>query len=190
MSDAANRWRRGDDGEATYESRRATGNRRVGIIATLLFVGTVFAANWAVNHWGIVPVGFGYQAPAGVFFAGLALTLRDEVHDRLGVLWVLAAILVGATCSWLVSDLLALASAVAFLASELCDLLVYAPLRARGLTVAVLASNLVGALVDSWLFLTIAFGSTAFLTGQVVGKMEMTLLALPVLLALRRVRAA
>lgn len=165
-------------------------SRRIGIVAALLFVGTVYAANWAVNHWGIVPVGFGYRAPAGVFFAGLALTLRDEVHDRLGVLWVLVAILVGAACSWLVSDRLALASGVAFLVSELCDLLVYAPLRARGLSVAVVASNFVGALVDSWLFLTIAFGSTAFLAGQVLGKMEMTLLALPVLLTLRRMRAA
>jgi hypothetical protein len=35
-------------------------------------------------------------------------------------------------------------------------------------------SNTVGLLIDSWLFLTIAFGSLAFFWGQVVGKAWMT----------------
>jgi uncharacterized PurR-regulated membrane protein YhhQ (DUF165 family) len=161
----------------------------VGLVAAALFVATVFAANYAVNRWHFVPVGFGYRAPAGVFFAGLAFTLRDEVHDRLGARAVLAAVAVGAASSWLISGRLAAASAAAFAASELCDLAVYAPLRDRGYTVAVVASNIVGAVIDSWLFLTIAFGSTAFLAGQVIGKLEMTLLVLPLLAVRARRRA-
>ena len=55
---------------------------------TALFAGTVVAANWAVNRYGIVPVGFGLMAPAGVYFAGLAFGLRDAVHETGGRRWV------------------------------------------------------------------------------------------------------
>lgn len=62
---------------------------------------------------------------------------------------------------------------------------VYTPLEQRGLIKAVLASNIVGIFVDSAIFLWLAFGSLDFLWGQVVGKVEMTLLAVAVLVAIR-----
>jgi uncharacterized PurR-regulated membrane protein YhhQ (DUF165 family) len=71
---------------------------------------------------------------------------------------------------------LALASFVAFLFSELADFAVYTPLRARSWAGAVIVSNLVGSVIDSALFLALAFGSLDYIAGQVVGKMEMTLL--------------
>jgi uncharacterized PurR-regulated membrane protein YhhQ (DUF165 family) len=80
---------------------------------------------------------------------------------------------------------LALASGIAFLASELADLSVYEPLRRRGWWQAVAASNVVGLVVDSALFLWLAFGSLAFFWGQAVGKATMTVVAL-VVLALAR----
>jgi len=43
------------------------------------YILTIFAANWAITQFGLVPVGFGLLAPAGVYFAGLAFTLRDLV---------------------------------------------------------------------------------------------------------------
>jgi uncharacterized PurR-regulated membrane protein YhhQ (DUF165 family) len=138
---------------------------------------TVVAANAAISLVGLVPVGFGLTAPAGVYFAGLAFTLRDAVQETLGRRWVVAAIVVGALLSALLSAQLALASAVAFLLSELADFAVYTPLRERTWLGAVAASNTVGALVDSALFLWLAFGSLAFLAGQMVGKLWMTLLA-------------
>jgi hypothetical protein len=63
---------------------------------------------------------------------------------------------------------------------------VYEPLRKRGWLPAVVASNAVGIVVDSMLFLWLAFGSMALLNGQLVGKAWMTLLALPVIALLRR----
>jgi len=51
----------------------------------------------------------------------------------------------------------------------------------------VLASNVVGLVADSVLFLYIAFGSLAFLSGQIVGKAWMTLAAVAVLALVRRV---
>ena len=92
------------------------------------------------------------------YFAGLAFTLRDVVHRTLGRLAVVGAILAGAALSYTISPAFATASAVAFLVSELADLSVYEPLRARGWMPAVVASNVVGIVVDSLLFLWLAFG--------------------------------
>lgn len=153
------------------------------------FTGTVIAANWALNRYGIVPIGFGLTAPAGVYFAGLAFGLRDALHERGGHRWVLAAIATGALISLIIEDgatipgghvAIAVASAIAFSLSELADLAVYSPLRRKAWPAAVASSNLVGAVVDSALFLWLAFGSTAHLAGNVVGKAYMIALALPI----------
>ena len=48
------------------------------------------------------------------------------------------------------------------------------------------ASGLVGLVVDSVIFLWLAFGSLAFLPGQVVGKGWMVLLSIPFVIYLRR----
>ena len=143
------------------------------------FVATVWGANWALARYGVVSIGFGLMAPAGVFFAGLAFTLRDLLHEQSGRLWVLAAIVTGALLSALLEGAqgFALASGTAFLVSELADFVVYAPLRERGWLRAVFASNVVGFTVDSLLFLWLAFGSLEFIEGQLVGKAYMTGLA-------------
>jgi uncharacterized PurR-regulated membrane protein YhhQ (DUF165 family) len=151
------------------------------------YIGTIFAANWAITHVGLVPVGFGLLAPAGVYAAGLAFTFRDLTQETLGRWWTAGAILAGAGLSALLSPQLALASGIAFLVSEGLDLAVYTPLRARGYWLgAVAASNTVGLVVDSVLFLALAFGSLQFLPGQIVGKAWMTLLAVALLWLLRR----
>jgi queuosine precursor transporter len=161
------------------------------------FVATVVAANWLIGRYGIVPVGFGLTAPAGVWAAGLAFGLRDSLHERGGRAWVVAAIGVGAGVSYLIEDgvtipgglvPIAAASAAAFGLSELADLAVYEPLRSRSWPAAVALSNIVGAVVDSALFLWLAFGSLEFLAGQVVGKTLMVLPALVLVGALRRQR--
>lgn len=145
------------------------------VIYLIAYIATIFAANWAITVFGVVPVGFGLMAPAGVMFAGLAFGLRDLVQDRLGRGWTVAAILIGAVASAFVSGPLAFASAVAFLVSEAADFLVYTPLRAKNWYGAVLASNAAGLVLDSVLFLSLAFGSLAFLPGQIVGKAEVTI---------------
>jgi hypothetical protein len=122
------------------------------------------------------------MAPSGVLMIGLALVLRDVVHERMGWRWALGAIAIGAPLSALVAPpALVIASATAFLLSELADFAIYAPLRSRRLWLAVLASGAAGAVVDSGAFLWLAFGSLDHLTGQVVGKLWMTVAALPLL---------
>jgi uncharacterized PurR-regulated membrane protein YhhQ (DUF165 family) len=153
------------------------------------YVGCIFAANLAIKHWGIVPVGLGVAAPAGVYFAGLALTARDQVRERSGFRAVVAAVLVGAVLSWWLEDIgrIALASGIAFGISETADSLVYEPLRKRWAT-AVLVSGAAGLIVDSVLFLWIAFGSLAFIDGQIVGKAVATLAAVGMLSVVREWR--
>jgi len=156
----------------------------VPVLLAVVYLSTIVAANWAVTHYGAVPVWPGLLAPAGVYIAGLAFTIRDLLHEAAGRWVVLAAIVAGAGLSVAVSaPRLALASGVAFALSELADLAVYAPLRRRRWLTAVAASNAVGLVVDSALFLWLAFGSWAFLPGQIVGKAWMTMLAVAVLAA-------
>lgn len=152
------------------------------------YIATIFAANWAIATFGPVPVGFGLVAPAGVYFAGLAFTLRDLTQDRLGRWWTIGAIVIGAVLSAVISPQFALASGVAFLFSELADLLVYTPIRERHWIGAVITSNIVGLTIDSFLFLSLAFGSLEFLPGQIVGKAWMTALAVILLWGWRRRR--
>ncbi|HEY4249664.1 MAG TPA: VUT family protein, partial [Roseomonas sp.] len=154
------------------------------------------AANWLIGHAGtvcapdgpcLIPVAPGILAPSGVLMIGLALVLRDLVQRRRGLRFAFMAIAAGTALSALLAPpALVLASATAFLVSETADLAVYTPLQRRGLVLAVLASSVVGLVVDSIVFLSLAFGSLAWLPGQVIGKGWMVLAALPLIHWLRR----
>ena len=72
---------------------------RWGVISLVGYIATIFAANWAITTYGVMPVGFGYVAPAGVYFAGLAFTLRDLVQEYLGRVATVVAIAAEACAS-------------------------------------------------------------------------------------------
>jgi queuosine precursor transporter len=176
---------------ADLEARR----RREGIIFLVLFGLTIPAANWLIGNVGttcvpngpcLIPVAPQLMAPSGVLMIGIALVLRDLVQRRLGVGVAALAILAGAALSALIAPpALVIASAAAFLLSELADMAVYTPLARRRLVAAVVASSLVGIVVDSIVFLWLAFGSLDFLLGQIVGKSWMVLLSIPFVTWLR-----
>ncbi len=167
-----------------------------GGIFLVLFCLTIPAANWMIGHVGIVcpsngpclvPVAPHIMAPSGVLMIGAALVLRDLVQRRLGVEFGIGAIVVGAAISAAIAPAsLVIASAAAFLLSEAADFAVYTPLARRRLVLAVVASSLVGLMVDSVVFLWLAFGSLDFLPGQIIGKLWMVLLAVPLVAYLRR----
>lgn len=136
-------------------------------LVLIAYVGSVVVANWVTSSFGLVSAGFGLLVPAGTYAAGLALGLRDVMHDLAGAKRTLVAVAVAAAVSFLVAEpVIAVASAVAFLLSELADLAVYTPLREAGRRRALIASNAVGSVVDTLLFLWIAGFP---LTGQSVG---------------------
>lgn len=156
-------------------------------IALIAYAGTVPLANWMISNVGTqrfpdgphtIPVGFGFDAPSGVLAIGVALAARDAVHRLAGKRVALGAIAVGVMLSFLLaSPALAAASAFAFALGELIDFAVYVPLSPRSLPAAILASGIAGAFVDSFVFLQIAFGSTMFWQGQVLGKVWIACLA-------------
>ncbi len=170
---------------------------REGAVFLALFALTIPAANWLIGHVGtaclapqgpcVVPVAPGVTAPSGVMMVGVALVLRDLVQRRLGAAMSALAILIGAGISALVAPpALILASAVAFLLSEFADLAVYTPLARRRLVAAVIASSCVGLVIDSIVFLWLAFGSLDFLFGQIIGKAWLVLASIPFVAWLRR----
>ena len=160
------------------------------------FILCVPAANWLILNVGtvcipdgpcLIPVAPGLTAPSGVLMIGLALVLRDLVQRSLGLKWAISAVLFGAALSAIFAPpALVVASATAFLLSELANTAVYTPLRKKGLVLAVFASSTVGLVIDSAVFLYIAFGSLDYIAGQIVGKAWMVLLALPVVHMMRK----
>lgn len=174
-----------------------------GIIFFIGFAATIVLANYFIKNVGQICVGddpanpvclipmwpsFGIgdgMVPSGVLWAGVALTLRDLVQRRLGFWYSWGAVAIGAGLSAFLDPALALASGGAFLIAETLDLFVYTPLQRRNLAVAVITSNVVGLIVDSFVFLALAGLPLIYAEGQIAGKMWMTLLALPLIYAIR-----
>lgn len=187
---------------STERWRQTTGKGRPYWLAGALAAGLVaciLGANWLVSNVGYtngpgsphtLPLGGGLNAPSGVLLVGVSFTLRDVLQSRLGVSATFGIIVFGAAMSALLSPRLAAASAVTYLLSETSDPLVYTPLARRQHAVAVLASNLAGSIVDSVVFLGLAYGFSSvrsFGPGQVVGKLvAATVVAVPFMLAHRR----
>ena len=166
-------------------------NRRTAL-ALAAFVGVVVLTNWITATLGLV-TWLGLTATAGTWFAGFAFVARDYLQEAGGKRWTVVAILAGAAISAAFSPALALASGVVFLVSELADFAVYTPLRKSGRTRAALASNIVGSVVDTVLFLWLAGFPLSGTPTQVLVKVgTTTAFVLGVRLALSRqsVRAA
>ena len=145
------------------------------LAAPLAFLACILAANYATGHYGLIPVGLGLYATAGTFFAGATFVLRDTVQDQSGRAAVVGLIVVGALLSGLLAPpRIALASGIAFLVAELADLVVYTPLRKRGYIRAALASNFVGSVVDTIVFLLVAGFPIMAFPGQLLAKMTVT----------------
>jgi uncharacterized PurR-regulated membrane protein YhhQ (DUF165 family) len=166
----------------TKEGRKRM-NKKIPLI--ILYLATIPVANWMISNVGTqyfpggphtIPVGFGYNAPSGVLMIGIAMFLRDIVQNVYGRKATLVAIAVGVLLSYAVNPAVATASAIAFACGELADFLVYTKLRDKTLVGAVISSGVIGGFIDSFIFLQIAFGSTMYWQGQVIGKTEMALL--------------
>lgn len=173
-----------------------------GAVFFVLFTSTILLANYFIKNIGSLCVGdpasptclipmwpsFGIgdgMVPSGVMWVGVALTMRDLVQRRLGFWWSWGAVLTGSILSAALDPNLALASGAAFFLAETLDLFVYTPLQKRNLLIAMLGSNIVGLIVDSFVFLSLAGIPIVYAEGQIVGKLWMTLISIPVIYAIR-----
>lgn len=168
-------------------------NRRLTIVLAVTFVALVVLANWLASKY-VVHVPFTpYLAPAGVFCIGAVLVIRDWLQQLRGLRWTMPLVLIAGIASYAIGEAagwtslrkIAVASLIAFLVSETVEALVFTPIRKRHLTFGVALSATIGNALDSWLFLTIAFASTAFFWGNFWGKTEAILIGV-ILTASRR----
>ena len=143
--------------------------RGLAAAAAIAYAAAIVAANRLTSRYGLIPVGFGLTATAGTYCAGCALMLRNQVQDLLGRTFVAAAILAGTALSALFSPTLALASGTAFATGELIDTALYTPLRRIGWARGVLAASLLGAVLDTVVFLDV--GGLPVTGSSVVGQL-------------------
>lgn len=130
------------------------------MLAVLIYVAAIVVANLTVAHFGPW-----FSAVNAFFLIGLDLALRDHLHDRWRgqMLWprMLGMISLAGVLSYLLNPatgVIAIASVVAFSASALVDATVYQAASGRSFMQRSNASNTAGALVDSIIFPTLAFG--------------------------------
>jgi uncharacterized PurR-regulated membrane protein YhhQ (DUF165 family) len=183
-------------------------------ILTGLYVGVVLSAQIGANKIVELPWQ-DLTAPGGTYLIGVALALIEVAHHtaptrREG--WLNAQVMIamgflasGILAAWIAivdamrgagpSDFgflagtwrIVLGSLAAFAVSETIDNGLGAWMRGRVPdAVRVVTTNAVSTPLDSLVFLAVAFGSLAFIEGQIVAKMEATiLLGIPLVLILR-----
>ena len=131
-----------------------------------LFLAAIVAANLTLTHFGPSAI-----IPNAFFLIGLDLVTRDRLADFWGTTrWAKMLLLIavgGALSYWLNRDAatIAIASVVAFSCAEVGEALFYHFLRRRPWIERAPKAAVVGAAIDSVLFITIAFGfsfSTSF----------------------------
>lgn len=173
----------------------------VGYLCFVLYLACLPVANWMVGNVGTcVPNGpclirlwpTEIMTPSGVLMIGLALVLRDMVQRLLGIWASIWAIMIGTFIASLISPAaLLIASVLSFLLSEIVDFIAYTMVvQRRGFLWAVVISSVFGLLVDSMMFLFVAFGSLAHLEGQIIGKLVAVTVALPLVHLMRRLAPA
>ncbi|MQA64758.1 MAG: hypothetical protein GEU76_02480 [Alphaproteobacteria bacterium] len=120
--------------------------------STLVYIALIVAVNWGFTVVPLVKMPGGEMWPPLSLAVGFIFVVRDFAQREIGHR-VLFAMLIGAALSYVMaSPYVALASAAAFLVSELADWLVYTVTR-RPLSERILYSSLLGTPVDSVVFL-------------------------------------
>lgn len=167
--------------------------RAVGWLMLALFLLSIpFANHWLSVHgmwasFGPVPG----PIPSAVWVVAFAFVFRDLAQIIIGRGWTWAAIVAGTILSWwLASPALAVASGAAFLWSESTDALIFTPLANRGTTrsflLGVSISGYAASVVDSALFVRLAFHSFDGWWQLTVVKVFFVMCATPVAWLVRR----
>ena len=137
--------------------------------AVLIYAAAMTLANLLVAQFGP------WVSPINAFILiGLDLTLRDWLHVRMKRWQMLALIIAAGLLTYALNPAagrIAIASSVAFTAAGLVDWATFTRMRGSWLRRSN-GSNVAGALVDSLIFPTLAFGSLmpAVVIGQFIAK--------------------
>ncbi|MBE0532541.1 MAG: VUT family protein [Rhodospirillales bacterium] len=138
---------------------------------TALYILLIVAVNYGFSVSPLVKLPDGTMWPPISLVVGFIFVARDFAQREIGHK-VLLAMLAGATISYfMASPMIAVASAAAFLVSELVDWAIYSFTR-RPLSQRILYSSALGAPVDSLVFLSgVGLLSTAGVVAMTASKM-------------------
>ncbi len=168
---------------------RAT-SRDIMLAAIALAAALDVAANWLAAHL-LLPVG-PFLIPGGTFLFALGFTTYDYIRRQFGFRPALAAIVLGFAVSVLYSTVfgggvgrVAVAGLVALACSSTTDLLMQNLTLRRPIWQYIGASNAVSLLIDTVVFVTIAFAALPLdvrlhiVEGQYLAKIVMTVVSVP-----------
>jgi uncharacterized PurR-regulated membrane protein YhhQ (DUF165 family) len=116
-----------------------------------LYLFSIVVVNFIFAHTTPIDTPLGYLPPA-TFIVGAIFVLRDYVQRYIGHYVLLVMIVACALSYYIASPIVATASLLAFIASELSDWGIYTAIK-RKFEYRVLYSSMVGVLVDSVVFL-------------------------------------
>lgn len=133
-----------------------------GLAAPIAFMCAVVAASNVLVQYPVHALGLQDLLTWGAFTYPLAFLATDLTNRRFGPAAARKVVLIGfalavALSIWLATPRIALASGTAFLAAQLLDVSLFNRLRAGAWWRAPLVSSVVGSLVDTALFFTLAF---------------------------------
>lgn len=126
-------------------------------LAACAYVAAIVAANMLVATYGPW-----FSVVNSFLLIGLDFSLRDSLHDRIGVWRVLGLVVLAGAISYITytsAGTIAMASATSFVLANATDTAIYQKLIARRWSVKSNASNIGGAAVDSLVFPLLAFGA-------------------------------
>ena len=174
-----------------FEAAIDTDGRRLaeGLLFLVLFCLTIPGADYLTMHVGYVcepdgpckvPIAPGIMSTSGAFAIGFTFVLRDFIQRRFGVAVSACAVVMGAALAgFLAPPALVVASGVGILVAGFVDLLVYTLLVRKNFVTAVVVSSVISSVVDSAIFLWLAFSSLDLLMGQTLAKTWVILAVLP-----------
>jgi uncharacterized PurR-regulated membrane protein YhhQ (DUF165 family) len=138
---------------------------------TILYIAAIVAVNWAFIVVPPIPIPGGALWPPVSLLVGFVFVLRDFAQREIGH-YVLAAMGLGVVASYfMASPEVAMASATAFVISELVDWAVYS-FTGRPLSQRILFSSLLATPIDSAVFLAmVGFFSWVGVIAMTVSKL-------------------
>lgn len=164
--------------------------QRLGLASLGLFLASIPFANWWLRVHGLWDVPHLGLVPSAVWVVGIAFVVRDIGQFIAGRALAWIAIIAGVLLSWwLASPGLALASGCAFAWSESTDALVFTPLANRSgrlFLIGLCISGLAASVVDSAIFMRLAFHSFDGWWQLTIVKDVFVLMAAPVAYMIRQ----
>ena len=138
-------------------------------MSVFLYLSSIMIANLLVVYFGVVSIGPLFF-PAGAVVVGLTFSIRDFVQQKYGKWGCWKWMFLATVITYFLNQNIAIASVSAFVISELIDWVVFT-FSGLSFRKRIMLSNLFSTPVDSFIFVSIAFGfAWPIIIGQTIVK--------------------